>query len=421
MTTLRTEAQIKNAKKGVHRVVCDDGVCGFKKDSNAPGVGSYTVRYGLGGRRPTMGLGAFSEISMADACKAAKAARALAHQGIDPIVERDREKAANLAAERAKKQVIFRQSAEVHIAALSPFLKSRYARGDWFNPVVKYAFPAIGELSVNDITTKDVAAVVSAAAADGNFETGRRVQQRIRAILEGAVARGERNPLLVNPADAGKVSKIIPLKRKGDRPHFRIKQLDDAPAAFHALREALARATGLQAVALDVWLFMIATCARPSEARELPWAEIDLDRKLWRLPAARAKSEREHVTPLNSIACTVLARRLAARSGDCDAVFPGRDRGPISHTRFTIAPKATGLDLGTAHSWRSIWRDWAGDLGCVARDLAEAQLQHTLGSTEASYRRGSAIEARGAPLEQYARWLTGGDAGADILAFPARA
>jgi hypothetical protein len=32
MTTLRTEAQIKNAKKGVHRVVCDDGVCGFKKD-----------------------------------------------------------------------------------------------------------------------------------------------------------------------------------------------------------------------------------------------------------------------------------------------------------------------------------------------------------------------------------------------------
>jgi integrase len=181
-------------------------------------------------------------------------------------------------------------------------------------PGRQYAFPAIGDLSVNDITTKDVAAIVSAAAAEGNFETGRRIQQRNRAILEGAVARGERNPLLVNPADAGKVSKIIPLKRKGDRPLFRrIKQLDDAPAAFHALQEALARATGLQAVALDVWLFMIATCARPSEARELPWAEIDLDRKLWRLPAARAKSEREHVTPLSSIACAVLARRLAAR------------------------------------------------------------------------------------------------------------
>ena len=87
-----------------------------------------------------MGLGAFSEISMADACKAEKAARALAHQGIDPIVERDREKAANLAAERAKKQVTFRQSAEVHIAALAPFLKSRYARGDWFNPVVNTPF-----------------------------------------------------------------------------------------------------------------------------------------------------------------------------------------------------------------------------------------------------------------------------------------
>jgi len=172
-------------------------------------------------------------------------------------------------------------------------------------------------------------------------------------------------------------------------------------------------------VALDVWLFMIATCARPSEARELPRAEIDLGRKLWRLPAARAKSEREHVTPLNSIACAVLARRLAACSGGCDAVFPGRDGGPISHTRFTIAPKAARLDLGTAHSWRSIWRDWAGDLGRVARDLAEAQLQHTLGSTEASYRRGSAIEARGAPLEQYANWLSG-DSGAEVIAISDR-
>jgi integrase len=412
MTTLRTEAQIKNARKGVHRVVCGDGYCGFKKDSNAPGVGSYTVRYGLGGRRPTMGLGSFGEISMADACKKAKAARALAHQGINPIEARDREKAANLAAERAAKPTTFRQSAETHIAALAPFLKGQYARREWFRCVEKYGFPVIGDLPVNDITTKDVAAVVSAAVADGNFETGRRVQQHIRAILRGAAARGERNPLLANPADAGQVTAIIPLKRKGDRPHFRRLPLDQAPAAFRALQVARASAVGLQEAALDGWIFAIATCARPSEARELRRAEIALSRRLWTLPAARAKSAREHVTPLNSIACEVLERRLKATT--TDAVFSGRGGSPISHTRFAAAPALAGLDLATAHGWRSIWRDWCGDVGLVARDLAEAQLQHALGSTEASYRRQTAIELRRAPLEAYAKWLTG--VGAEVIA-----
>ena len=67
-----------------------------------------------------MGLGAFGEISMANASKAARDAVALARRGIDPIGTRDREKAANLA---VKKAVTFKLAAEAYYAEVAPTLR----------------------------------------------------------------------------------------------------------------------------------------------------------------------------------------------------------------------------------------------------------------------------------------------------------
>ena len=98
-------------------------------------------------------------------------------------------------------------------------------------------------------------------------------------------------------------------------------------------------------------------------------------------------------------------------------IFPSRTGNPVAYPAFAFAPLEAGIDAATAHSWRSIWRDFAGDVARIDRDLAEAQLAHALGPIEASYRQQSAIEARRGPLELYARWLTG-DAGAEVIAFP---
>ena len=243
---ITSEAQAKTAPKGAHSIGGKHAASGFgfKKDTDAIGGGGYTVRYRLGDKRPTMGLGAFGEISMADASKAARDAVALARKGIDPIGAREREKAANLAAERAKQPVTFKQSAETHLEAHAPSWKHKYARATWFNSVKKYAYPVLGEIPTNDIVATHVAAVVRSAAADGNLATGKLVQQRIRKIMDGAIARGERDPLRGNPADAGLVGAIVPLKRK--TVHFRRIKLDDAPAVLRALREARERATGLR-------------------------------------------------------------------------------------------------------------------------------------------------------------------------------
>jgi integrase len=406
--TLSTRLQIERAKAGVYSVKGAPGL-GFKKTSDAPGAGGYTVRYRLGKRRPTTGIGSFDKISLVEAREAAAEAVKLARLGIDPIKERDRKKAANLA---AKQPVNFRQATETHLEAHAPSWKHRHARANWFNPVKKYAYPILGELPVNDIVASHVAAVVRAAAADGNLDTGKRVQMRTYAILNGSIARGERDPRFGNPADGKLIAAIQPLRREVE--HFRRIEIDDAPAAFRALREAREQAQWLMATALDVWVFMILTAARPSEALCAKWPGIDFEKRLWTLAATEMKSKRRHIVPLSAAAIEVLKQRAPLRTGD--AVFAGRSGGAIGYSNIAIAPKKVGLDLGSPHSWRSVFSDWRGNKTGFARELAEFQLAHLVPGVAGDYQRESAPDRRVALVEAYARWLVG--EAADIIAFP---
>ena len=93
-----------------------------------------------------------------------------------------------------------------------------------------------------------------------------------------------------NPADSKPIAATRPTRRKGARPHFRGVDLAGAPEVFQALKSEAEEHSACAA-----WVFMIVTAARPSEALSACWAEIDLDRKLWTVPAARMKSAREHI------------------------------------------------------------------------------------------------------------------------------
>ena len=52
--------------------------------------------------------------------------------------------------------------------------------------------------------------------------------------------------------------------------------------------------------------WQLLTLVRPSEASGTRWVEIDLDAKLWTIPAERMKAKREHIVPLSSHALEIL-------------------------------------------------------------------------------------------------------------------
>jgi integrase len=62
----------------------------------------------------------------------------------------------------------------------------------------------------------------------------------------------------------------------------------------------------------------------------LQWTEVDLDRKIWTVPAQRMKAGREHRVPLSPRAIAILSRLQALKTGGF--VFPGQARNkPLSN------------------------------------------------------------------------------------------
>jgi Arm DNA-binding domain len=174
---------------GVHKIA---GVAGLYLKIGETGNGSYFYRYRLGDRRREIGLGSRDKVSLADACKAAKACAVLRDEGHDPIETRRRERADNLAKSRAQQPITFKQMAETYLQAHGASWKHRYAKAGWWNPLAKFAFPIIGGLSLDEIEISHITAIMLRAERAGAPDTARRVRSRIELVLNAAIAQGLR-------------------------------------------------------------------------------------------------------------------------------------------------------------------------------------------------------------------------------------
>lgn len=86
--------------------------------------------------------------------------------------------------------------------------------------------------------------------------------------------------------------------------------------------EDLRAREGIAARALE---FCILTAARTGEDFGATWREIDLEAKLWTVPAPRMKSSREHRVPLSGAAIAVL--NAMPRFSNDPRVFPISNMG----------------------------------------------------------------------------------------------
>lgn len=123
-------------------------------------------------------------------------------------------------------------------------------------------------------------------------------------------------------------------------------------------------------------LFQMLTMVRPKEAREAHWCEIDLDNKIWTIPADRMKTGREHIVPLSTQALEVIQRMGAIKYGEYIFYSPKNPRVAISralrHKYFMEGPFS---GMATAHGFRSMWSTLLNEEG-FNPDVIEAALAH---------------------------------------------
>ena len=408
---IRSDQTLKAIRPGDPRKRISDGEGLYLFLFVNGGSHGWRFTYSFHGRRKLLSLGTYPETGLALARQKAEEARQTLAEDVDPSQKRKDDKAAVRAQWAAEERVV------KGLPALDSF--ETLAR-DWFEVrrdswapsysqkiierLERDVFPWLGQVSVATITPPMLLEVLRRVEARGVVETAHRALENCSQIFRYGIAIGKAT---VNPAYGLKEA----LKRPRPK-HFsaitdpgRLAQLlraCDGYAATHVVRAALK----LQPMLL----------LRPGEFRGAEWSEIDLDKALWTVPAARMKrmlvgklNGAPHLVPLPKQAVAVL-RELQPLTGGGKLVFRGErhhDR-PMSDNTINAALRAMGYaaDEMTAHGFRATARTILHERLGFSPDVIEAQLAHSVrDSLGRAYNRTEFIDQRRKMLQAWADYL----------------
>ena len=173
-------------------------------------------------------------------------------------------------------------------------------------------------------------------------EYARRVRSRIGAVMKWAVAKGYRTD---NPA--GKALAAALPNNASAPEHRRALPHAEVGAALSKVR----RSDAYPGTAL-AFEFLVLTAARSGEVRNARWEDIDLDRRIWTVPAERMKAGREHRVPLSDRALAVLDAAWAELAHGRGIVFPSPTG--VTQTHRPMGDLMRTLDIDAVpHGFRS--------------------------------------------------------------------
>lgn len=328
--------------------------------------------------RTNLSLGAYPALTLAAARLIRDQHLSLLAQDIDPqqqqeIVSEQRQ---------IKLDSVFSTVAANWFQLKSKSVTPDYAKDIW-RSLDKDVFPAIGEIPVQEIKARTIIEALEPIKARGALETVRRLVQRINEIMIYAVNTGL---LDANPASG--VGMAFERPKKQNMLTLRPEELPK-----------LMRSIGMSNLSVPTRCLIelqLLTLVRPSEASGARWAEIDIDAKLWKIPAERMKAKREHIVPLSPQALEIL-EIMTPVSAHREYVFPSRNdpKQPMNSQTANAAIKRIGYGGRlVAHGLRSIASTAMNEEG-FNPDVIEAALAHSdKNEVRRAYNRSTYLEAR---------------------------
>jgi integrase len=351
---------------------------------SATGGRSWFFRYRDGKARRDIGLGSCAIVNRDDAIVAAGKLRDQLRAGIDPLAAK-RERAI-----REALSLTFEQCARRFYDANKAGWSPSHARA-WLADLEHDVFPVFGKMPIDRVGVREVLAAIEPHWATKS-ETASRNRGRIERIIDFTVAMHHR-PDGKNPATwKGGLSAILPpLRKVKDKTHLAALDWREVPAFIAKLRAR----DDIAAQALE---YTILTASRSNEVRDMDWREIDIERRVWTVPASRMKARKEHVVPLCARALAILQERR--RTGEL--AFP------VTRDAMIDIAKELAGDV-TVHGFRAAFSSWAGEATNLPRDIVERCLAHQTGSAvEQAYRRGAELERRAVVLAAWERFVAEG-------------
>ena len=118
----------------------------------------------------------------------------------------------------------------------------------------------------------------------------------------------------------------------------------DAPAVVEKIQ-------AVDTMGARALMFAVLTATRISEATDAQWGEIDLDKKLWTIPASRMKMRKPHVVPLSRQAIDLLNELLKVMPSDLPRVIEANERVCVWAGQQLVVHGEVSSFAGAALEW----------------------------------------------------------------------
>ena len=388
-----TATEVKKSKAtDKDRKLSDGGGLYLHLKSNGAKYWRYDYRFA--GKRKTLSIGVYPEVSLKEAREMHLAARETLRLESDPSELRKSRKLTRQLAAANDFEAIGLEWFSAKVDGKSEGHRKRTRR-----LLEKDLFPTMGNRPIDNITAPELLCTLRKIESRGAIETARRAKQVAGKVFRYAIATGraERDPsrdldgVLKNPSrthraaitDPGGVGKLL--------------------VSIDAYRGSEVVCAALK---LSPLLFQ-----RPGEIRAMEWSEINWESRRWEIPRTKMKMGIPHIVPLSAQALELL-HELYPRTGRGKFVFPSARGGSrfLSDNGVRTALRTLGYDneTMTPHGFRAMARTLLDEVLDYRVDWIEHQLAHAVKDPNGrAYNRTAHLEGRAEMMQGWADYLDG--------------
>ncbi|HDL7646530.1 TPA: integrase arm-type DNA-binding domain-containing protein [Yersinia enterocolitica] len=370
---------------------------------NPSGSRLWYLKYRINKKESRLGLGAYPDVSLADARQQRDGIRKLLAQNINPAQHRSAERTTS-SPEKTFKHVALswhksnRTWSENHSVRLLASMNN-------------HIFPIIGHLPVTELKTRHFIDLLKSIEKKGLMEVAARTRQHMCNIMRHAVHQEliEHNP-------ATNLNGIIAPPVKRHYPALPLEQLPELLTRIEDYKQG--RELTRLAVLLTLQLFI-----RSSELRFARWSEVDFRNKIWTTPATREaipgvrysgrgdKMRTPHIVPLSRQPIAIL-KQIRNISGHQELILPGGHNPykPMCENTINKALRLMGYDTKDeicGHGFRTMACSALMESGLWSQDAVECQMSHQeRNSVRAAYiHKAEYLDARKAMMQWWSDYL----------------
>lgn len=360
-TQATTEAAIKHAKPEEKPYKMTAGL-GMYLLVNPIGSKLWRLKYRFEGKEKTLSIGAYPDVTLAQARLKREQARQQLAVGIDPneLIKQQRQQA-------KAEALTFKTVAERWYKGRTVLAQKKWAPATASKArlyLEKDLYPAFGDRVIADITRMELISFNEQIEKRGAFDVAGKLRQWLNIIFDDAYDSGE---IPHNPAKDLKPSRYA-IGGIASRHHPTVS-FSELPELLESLD-----ATGShKLIKLAIRMLML-TAVRPAELRFAKWSEFKLNDGMWTIPSERMKTRLGHSVPITRQVLEILKKIKAINPNGY--LFTVRGDKPISENTINKALKLAGYGgKQTGHGFRHLLSTELNERS-YNRDWIEKQLAH---------------------------------------------